>query len=97
MSCNNARPNHLIGRSGATGIYGQWVRPEDVEVYEEYVSTLEFDNVLQDLKKESTLLHVYKDNVEWPGNLNLLFDNFGINVDNRAIPEDLGETRMNCG
>ena len=97
MSCNCARPNHLIGRPGATGIYGQWIRPEDVEVYEEYISTLEFDNVLHDLKKESTLLHIYKDNEEWPGNLNLLFDNFGLNVDNRAIPEELGEARMNCG
>lgn len=76
------------------GICGQWVRPEDVPAYEKYISVLEF--VDANLTKEATLLHVYKDNGTWPGNLNLLFDNFNFNVDNRAIPEDLGERRMNC-
>jgi hypothetical protein len=76
------------------GICGQWIRPEDVPAYEEYVAALEF--VDANLTKEATLLHVYKENGSWPGNLNLLFDNFNFNVDNRAIPEDLGERRMNC-
>jgi hypothetical protein len=76
------------------GICGQWIRPEDVPAYEEYVTALEF--VDANLTKEATLLHVYKENGYWPGNLNLLFDNFNFNVDNRAIPEDLGERRMNC-
>jgi hypothetical protein len=76
------------------GICGQWIRPEDVPAYEEYVTALEF--VDANLTKEATLLHIYKENGYWPGNLNLLFDNFNFNVDNRAIPEDLGERRMNC-
>ena len=76
------------------GICGQWIRPEDVPAYEEYITVLEF--VDANLTKEATLLHVYKENGYWPGNLNLLFDNFNVNVDNRAIPEDLGERRMNC-
>lgn len=76
------------------GIRGQWVRPEDAEAYGQYVEVLEF--VDAGLTKEATLLHIYKENKEWPGNLNLLFDNFNVNVDNRAIPEDLGERRMNC-
>lgn len=76
------------------GICGQWIRPEDVPAYEEYVAALEF--VDANLTKEATLLHIYKENGHWPGNLNLLFDNFNFNVDNRAIPEDLGERRMNC-
>ena len=76
------------------GICGQWIRPEDVPLYDEYVEVLEF--VDANLTKEATLLHIYKENGNWPGNLNLLFDNFNINVDNRAIPEDLGERRLNC-
>ena len=97
MTCNCARPGYLVGRDGADGLYGSWVRPEDAEAYGAYVDVFEFENVLDDLKKESTLLHIYKDNKEWPGNLNLLLDNFNINVDNRAIPESLGEARIECG
>lgn len=77
------------------GLCGPWVRPEDVPTYEQWVQCLEFET--EELGQERTLLHVYKDNKNWPGNLNLLFTNFNINVDNRAILEDLGERRANCG
>ena len=49
------------------------------------------------LKQEETLLHIYKENKEWPGNLNLIIQRLNFNVDNRAIPEELGEKRMSCG
>lgn len=77
------------------GVYGTWIRPEDVAAYEKYVSTLEF--VYRDLDHEKVLLHIYKENATWPGNLNLLLTNFNVNVDNRAIADELAETRMNCG
>lgn len=96
MSCNCARPGHLIGVSNAVGIHGQWVRPEDADTYGKYVDTFEFENVLQDLKKESTLLHIYKDNKEWPGNLNLLIDRLNMNIDNRAFPDEFGAFRIDC-
>ena len=77
------------------GLYGTWVRPEDIEVYEEYVDVCDF--VSYELSKEATLLHIYKDTKEWPGNLNFLLTNFNINVDNRLFPKDFGERRANCG
>lgn len=77
------------------GIYGTWVRPEDIGIYDEYIDTFEFIGV--ELSQEATLLHVYKDNGNWPGNLNILFQNFDIDVDNRAIPEEIGQFRANCG
>lgn len=79
------------------GIYGTWVRPEDVPIYEDYVTTLEFYSPYQNLTKEAMLLHVYKDNQEWPGNLNLLFEDLNVNVDNRAIINKLALMRINCG
>lgn len=78
----------------ADGIKGFYIRPEDVGTYEKYISTIEF--TVDDLGKESTLLHVYKDNKEWPGNLNLLLTNLNFNIDNRSIPDDFAEVRMNC-
>ena len=77
------------------GICGQWIRPEDEHIYDEYVDTFEF--ITNDLEKEKTLLHIYKDNKYYNGNLNLLFTNFNVNVDNRALPENIGELRANCG
>ena len=77
------------------GIYGTWVRPEDIEIYEEWVDTIEF--FTNDLSKEATLFHVYKDQKTWPGNLNLLLTNLNYNIDNRALPEEIGKIRANCG
>ena len=76
------------------GIRGRWIRPEDVPVYDEYVDVLEFR--MCNLEQERTLLHIYKDNGYWPGNLNLLIENLGFHVDNRAIPEEIGKIRANC-
>lgn len=91
--CPNAAFDTYIPREN--GIKGTWVRPEDIGVYEPWVAAFEF--ITENLKQEATLLHVYKDNGNWPGNLNILFTNFNVNVDNRAIPEEIGELRANCG
>lgn len=76
------------------GVRGFYIRPEDIDTYAEYVDYLEF--VTDDLEKERTLLHIYKDNKQWPGNLNLLITNLNQDIDNRALPEEFGITRMNC-
>ncbi len=96
MVPNVAVPAYLrIHNEERDYIRGQWVRPEDAAIYSTRVQCFEFENV--DLKQEEVLLHVYKENKTWPGNLNLLIQNLNFNVDNRAIPEELGERRMSCG
>lgn len=77
-------------------LYSDWIRPEDVQEYEKYVDALEFytDNSLQ---RESVLFHIYAENKEWPGNLNLLINELHIDVDNRALPDDFGKIRSTCG
>lgn len=91
--CPNLVYNGYIPREN--GIYGTWVRPEDTYIYEHYIDVYDF--FTNELSKEATLLHIYKDNKAWPGNLSLLFPNFGIHVDNRALPDEIGEIRANCG
>ena len=76
------------------GICGSYIRPEDVQYYEKYVDAIEFYS--EDLKQEARLLRIYKDDKNWPGNLNLLLANFGFDVDNRAIPEEFAAARMQC-
>lgn len=91
--CPNLAYDAYIPREN--GIYGTWVRPEDIETYEEYIDVCDF--ITDELSKEAILLRIYKENKAWPGNLSLLLTNFNVHVDNRALPEELGKTRMNCG
>ena len=78
------------------GICGQWIRPEDVEVYEPYIEVLEFEDA--DLPKERALFRIYHDAHEWPGELNMLFTNFNHPGLNRLMPDkDLALRRTNCG
>lgn len=91
LVANMCYENMLPHKTGATGTY---VRPEDVPAYEKYVDILEFVT-FGNLKKEHTLLGVYLSG-HWPGNLNLLLTNLGEHVDNRAVPEQFGEARIQC-
>ena len=77
------------------GVCGRYIRPEDITHYETYVTTLEF--IEPDLNKEATLLHIYKEAKEWPGNLNLLIKHLNYDVNNRTLPTDFASRRMNCG
>lgn len=76
------------------GICGQWIRPEDVSYYDNGIYVFDFEDATLD--KERTLYDIYTSGV-WNGNLNLLLTNLNINADNRALPDDIGETRANCG
>ena len=91
----SANPDYLPLIETKNNIKGQWIRPEDIPAYEPYISVFEFDEY--HLNQEEALLHIYKENGYWMGNLNLLIKNLQFNVDNRSIPEDFGKTRANCG
>lgn len=76
------------------GIKGTYVRPEDIQYYEQYVKIIEFYS--ENLKQEETLLKIYKEDQNWPGNLNKLIYNLKTPVDNRGLPEEFGQIRMTC-
>lgn len=87
--------NSYMPRDPKTGVLGTYIRPEDVDAYEKYVSHIEF--ITNSLEKELTLIKIYKIQKFWPGNLNLLLDNFGVNVDNRGFDKEFCHRRMTCG
>ena len=98
---NKCINNYMMRKDGICGTY---VRPEDVEVYEKYVSHMEFDT--SDLQNERTLYKVYAEQKNWPGNLNLLLTYLNENVDNRGfellpVEDDdkhyFAHRRLNCG
>ena len=93
MTVNVAHPSYLP-TLGAHGVCGQWVRPEDLDTYAQYIDTFEFGEV--NLSQEETLLKIYSENRNWPGNLNLIIKKLDFNVDNRALPEEIGKVRTSC-
>lgn len=80
----------------ADGVCGQWVRPEDLELYEKYASVVEFEDA--DLTKERALYRIYHDDKMWPDDLNLLFTNFNRSITNPpGSSEIIAGRRMQCG
>lgn len=77
----------------AEGICGTYIRPEDVDEYDKYITTIEF--VTDKLEKEATLLEIYQ-RKEWKGNLNLILTNLKFDVDNRGFPKEFASARVQC-
>lgn len=83
-------------------VCGTWIRPEDVEAYDPYVVTIEFDS--NNLENEKTLFRIYAEDKTWNGYLyqliarrysaeDLVFNNARCN----KIAPTLVEKRINCG
>lgn len=83
--------HHLPHKSG---ICGQWIRPEDIDLYEDLIYIMEFE--FCEVKREETLFKVYAQSKEWSTRLDILIEDLGSTALNRLIPEDLIETRLNC-
>lgn len=79
------------------GVCGQWVRPEDQEVYEKAgCEVIEFINDLDSKEKEEALYRIYAERKEWPGEMDNIFINFNYPALNRMVPPDLALVRLNC-
>lgn len=78
------------------GICGQWIRPEDVYLYDIIPeAVIEFDYC--HVSEEEALFRIYKHDQNWPGPLNYLISDLNSNVPNRMILPKVAQTRLNCG
>lgn len=76
------------------GICGQWIRPEDVEVYEEYIDTFEFR--FDELSQERALFRIYAQQHRWPGEISDIIRNFNAEGLNRLVYDEIGKIRLSC-
>ena len=76
------------------GVCGTWIRPEDVEAYEPYVSVMEFEDC--DLRKERALFRIYAQKQKWSGDLGMIITNFNHIGTNRMVLPELVEHRLSC-
>lgn len=91
-----AIPNiaHLDNIERANGINGNWIRPEDIDEYSLYIDTLEFGT--QPLKREQTLLRLYKEDKNFPGDLGKIVQDLNVEGKNRLLNSEHTLRRMNC-
>lgn len=77
------------------GVIGSWVRPEDVDFYEQYIDVFEFEDC--DAKKERALYRVYAEQESWYGSLNDLITNLNYPGDSKLVHRDFPILRGYCG
>lgn len=77
------------------GIYGSWIRPEDLDIYDEYISTYEFN--ADGLNQEEAIFDIYKNKQKWNVRLDLLITDLDYPALNRLIVKDVIKKRINCG
>lgn len=78
------------------GIHGQWIRPEDLTLYNKYIDIIEFEDCDR-IEKEQALYRIYMEEHEWPGDFDMLYTNFNYKGVNRMLDSDLALRRMTCG
>jgi len=74
---------------------GQWIRPEDVEAYEDLIDVMEFE--FCDVPREETLYKVYAIDQQWSTRMDILIDDINSNALNRYIDPSLIDARLTCG
>lgn len=79
----------------SNGICGSWIRPEDIDLYSDYIDIIEFEDC--DARKEEALYRTYIETKEWPTDLNKLITNLGTTISNSYIPNIFGLMRLACG
>lgn len=75
-------------------ICGPWIRPDDVELYEEYITTIEF--ALITLEQERALFRIYAEKQGWVGDISSIIPAIGTHVPNHMILPEVGKARLGC-
>lgn len=77
------------------GFCGQWIRPDDVGLYEEFIDIFEFHT--EHLSQERALYRIYAEQHKWPGELHEIITNLGeTGIRNGAIYPEIAQVRLTC-
>lgn len=92
-----AIPNvaYMDGFKRDNGIVGSWIRPQDLELYNDYIDIVEFKDC-NDIEKEKLLIKIYFEDKEWLGQLKDLITNFDYQGFCGLIGSDLAKRRIKC-
>lgn len=78
------------------GPCGQWIRPEDLHLYEcLYDPIVEFDEIDSVLAEEA-LFRIYSNDKHWSGPISFIVEDLDSDACNLLMPKNIGEMRLNC-
>lgn len=90
-------PDIAQSAKGSSAIVPQitkfWVRPEDTELYEEYIDIFE---ICRSDDRQSVIYEIYK-RQQWLGNIEDIIMDLDIDVKNENLNPRFGLERLNCG
>ena len=87
-------PNYCTNTLGWTNhLIGFFVRPEDIDLYAEYVDILDFYGI----ENQDTFYNMYAKTKRFLGNLNTCIYNLDMDIDNKAMTSLFGDRRRACG
>lgn len=72
-----------------------FIRPEDIQLYEDYIDTFEFDPKYYE--SINTIYEIYAIKQKWQGKLMEIIANYYGEEDNRCVYPIFGQRRLNCG
>ena len=89
-----ATPNKVENINEYTNtLIGFYIRPEDTELYEDFIDVFEFEG----LTFQDTFFSIYAEQKTFIGNLNQCIYDFKEQVDNKGLVSLFGERRRDCG
>lgn len=74
-----------------------FIRPEDIDLYKDYIDTFEFYVGQKDFARINTLYKIYEKDKRWMGPLNEIIIGYEGNEESAFILPRFGEKRLNCG
>ena len=95
VCCNLAQS--IICTEVADDIVSFFVRPEDVEVYSQYVDTFEFFDPERDNYNLDVIYEVYAKDGKWSGRLSEIMIEFEDTTNNFYLMPNFADRRLNCG
>lgn len=78
------------------GLYGCWIRPEDLHMYEPYVQVIEFEDCAN-YKREQAMYRIYIQGNGWKGPMEQLITNYDYPGEGRMFNPNFTAARLNCG
>lgn len=94
LAPNVAYYNNWIPKEN--GLYGSWIRPEDIDLYEGLIDTIEF--AANSAVSEEAYYRVYCEDKSWDVSLDSLIINYGrLFGENPYIPRSFTKARLTCG
>ena len=91
--CNQCQSLQFVNTSSIKSFF---IRPEDLDLYEDYIDTLEFDTKDNNPILVNSLYKIYIKDKKWFGKLNEIIVNYKGEEDNKFIITRFGDQRLNC-